>query len=416
MAQVALITHSLGLRQYGIFALTIAVVALVDKFFDLDVGRASIVFSSPHLAQSPRMAAGVFQFAYALNVVTGMVGFAVIAVSAPLIGPRLVGAHGVLLFMLYGMTLLASTGDTTSSALLQALGRYWSIVGITVFREVTRVAFVAFAVVAFHSLVVVVGLLLIHDALTGLIGILIAAHAFGRQAKTVRLFQPALREARAVRGPMLRMIFHTNLITYGRLVQAQAPTLLLGVFAGPLEVGLFKIAMAAATAIGQLTTPAWNAVMPRLSRLVAESGFPAVRQLLRQSTVLAAALLVPVASIVILFREPLLSFFGGSGAAQAGTAFVLVAIAQVVNGVLFWNGPYLYASHRARVVTAIYLPSVALMLVLVFVLTRTSGADGAAVAVLVTAVLNNVLLTIAALRALRDDGQRCVAPSSLLAT
>src|SRR5205814_662158 len=60
--QVALITHGLGLRQYGLFALVVAVVALVDKFFQLDASRVLIVFSAPYLERNLRRAAGVFQF------------------------------------------------------------------------------------------------------------------------------------------------------------------------------------------------------------------------------------------------------------------------------------------------------------------------------------------------------------------
>ena len=403
MMQVALIAHRLGLREYGRFALAVAVVALVNQFFNLDVSRTSIVFSAPHVERSPRGVAGVFQFGYLVSGVTGLLGFAVVAAVAPFAGPRLIGANGVLLLLLYGMTLLSSTGDNPSLSLLQVLGRFRAIALLTIFREAARIAFVAAGVFAFHSLVAVVALLLVHDALLGVIGVAVAARAFRRHAGTMHLWQPALAEARASRRPMLGMMFHTNLITYGRLVQAQVPTLLLGVIAGPVTVGVFKIGMAAATAIGQLTTPAWNAVMPRLARLWTNSDFAATRQLIRQSTLLAAGILVPVATIAILLRTPLLTLFGGRHAAQAGTVFALIAAGQVVNGVLFWNGPLLYASHRVRTVTLIYLPVVALMLGLVLVFGKAWNAVGVAIALLVTAVLNNALQTIAALRALRSD-------------
>jgi O-antigen/teichoic acid export membrane protein len=403
MMQITLITHELGLRQYGLFALVVAVVALVDRFFNLDVSRTSIVFVVPHLQRNLRAAAGVLQFGYLASFASGALGFAVVAGMAPFVGPRLIGSHGALLFVLYGLTLLSSTGDIPSTSLLQVLGRFRAVAGLTVFREAARIAFVAVAVFEFHSLVAVVALLLVHDALMGVVGVAVAARAFRRHAVTVSLWEPALAEAKDDRRGMLGMMFHTNLITYAQLVQAQGPTLLLGVLTGPVSVGIFKLGMAAAAAVGQLTTPAWRAVMPRLTRLWADSDFAATRQLLRQSTLLAACVLIPAAGATVLLRHPLLTLFGGHQAARAGTVFALLAAAQVLNGILFWNGPLLYASHRVRLVTAIYLPCAALMLGLVYVFFRLWGVNGAAGALLVTVVLSNWLQTVAALRALRDD-------------
>ena len=59
-----------------------------------------------------------------------------------------------------------------------------------------------------------------------------------------------------------------------------------------------------------------------------------------------------------------------------------------------------------RTVTTIYLPCVALEIGLVVAFIEIWGARGAATALLVGAVLYNVLLTVAARRALRDDERR----------
>ncbi len=402
ITQVALVAHVLGLRSYGVLALTVSFVAIVSKFFDVDVGKAVITFASRQLSDLQK-AAGVFQFGYLVDFVLGVAGFVVVAAAAPFAGPRLVGPDGSLLFLLYGLTLLASTVDTTSAALLQVLDRYPLLASLVVFREATRVIFVAVGVLVFHSLIALVALLVVHQALTGLMGVALASKAFVARSRGLRLRQPALATVRDVRRPMLSMVFQTNLITYGRLVQAQAPTLLLGIFQGPLEVGIFKIGLAGATAVGQVSDSAWNAVMPRLARLWSEERFGAMRKLIAQGTLISTAIMTLVGAFVIGFREPILRIFGGDQAAAAATVFVLCVVAQVVNGILFWNDSVLYASGRAGLVTKVFLPSVAVMLVLVVVLGREWGANGAAVAVLVTTLLNNCGLTLGALRVFRHE-------------
>ena len=200
------------------------------------------------------------------------------------------------------------------------------------------------------------------------------------------------------------MIFQTNLIGYGRLVQSQVPALLLGVFHGPLEAGIFKIGIAGATAVGQLSTPAWNAVMPRLARLWNDGRIHAIRQLIVQGSSVAFAVLAIAGALAVLFSGTLLEIFGGEDARAATTVFTLAVAAQVVNGTVFWNDAMLYTAGRASAVTKIFLPSVVVLLALTIVLGERWGANGAAVAVLVSSLLTNVGLTIAAARLLRQRG------------
>jgi O-antigen/teichoic acid export membrane protein len=396
MAQVALITHVLGLTKYGVFALTLSFVALVDRFFDVDVTKAALAFGARFMREEPRRLAGVFQFSYLIDGLLGVVGFTFVAVASPFAGPWLVGDQGTLLFLLYGMTLLASTVDSSSVALLQILDRYPTITGLVVFREATRVVLVAGALFAFRDLVALMIALVLLDAVVGFAGASLAVRAFRGRFQGHSLLRPQLSETRAIRRQMLGMVFQTNIIGYGRLAEAQAPALIVGAFGGPLEAGIFKLGMAGATAIGQLSDPAWNAIMPRLARLWSDARISDVRRLLRQATAAATAVMVIVGAVAIFLRVPILHAFGGRGAAAAATVFTLGVIGKIVNGMFFWNDSLLYAAGRARLVRQIYLPSVGVMLLLCVFLSRNIGANGAAVAVLVSAVAANVGLALAA--------------------
>jgi O-antigen/teichoic acid export membrane protein len=115
--------------------------------------------------------------------------------------------------------------------------------------------------------------------------------------------------------------------------------------------------------------------------------------------------MVIVGTIAILLRVPVLEAFGGKEAAAAATVFTLGVIGRVVNGIFFWNDSLLYAAGRARLVRQIYLPSVGVMVVLCLILSKSSGANGAALAVLVSAVLANLGLALAA-RPVLASGER----------
>jgi O-antigen/teichoic acid export membrane protein len=410
VTQVALITHVLGLRAYGVFSLTVAFVALVGRFFDVGVGTTAIAFGARYLDRDQRRRAGIYQLSYVVDFALGVGGFAVAAIAAPWAGRWLVGDEGFVLFFLYALTLLASTVDTTSVAVLQQLDRYRTITSLVVFRELTRAGAVVVAVFAFGSLTAVMALLVVQDALTGALGVRLAARAFRRQTG-LPLFRPALSTVRGIRREMFAMIFQTNLIAYGRLAQAQAPALVLGLVRGPLEVGIFKVGMAGAAAFGQLSTPAWNAVMPRLSRLWADRRVEAVRQLVVQGSVVALAVMGLAGALTIALREPILELVGGDKATAATLVFTLGVLGQIVNGVFFWNDSLLFASGRAHLVTKVFLPSVTMLLILAVPLGQTWGANGVAASVFAFGIVTNVGLTIAASQVIRSAEESEETPS-----
>ena len=277
--------------------------------------------------------------------------------------------------MLYGLTLIASTVDDTSTSLLRLLGRFKLISLYNIAREAARLVIVAAALVAFHSLIAVAIALVVHDVLAAGGIATLSSSIFARYTnRKVRIRQPALKAAREVRRPMLVMVFNMNIVTYGRLVQAQAPTLLLGVYSTATEVGIFKVATAVAAAVGTLYLPAWNAVMPRLSQLWVRRDIRAIRGLIRQGTKIAFLFLGTAGLLAIVFRSPLLTIFGSSKATAGGAVLAISVLTQVINGTTFWNDSLLYAMGRSGLVTAIYVPGLLILLPFLLVMLPAWGA------------------------------------------
>jgi O-antigen/teichoic acid export membrane protein len=401
MVQIALITHLLGLAEYGIFALAVAFVDVVGRFFNLQVGDAAIAFASTKLEGEPRAAAGIFQIAYLAEIASGVVAFGVVAALAPFFAQALVGDDGPTLVVLYGLTLVATTVAATSLSLLRLLGRFGTILRLTALREVLRVIALATVLVVFGTLESVAVALVLLEAMVTVLGLAAAARAFTSGSGGVRLGTPALRAVGELRRPMLGMMFHTNLVTYAKLVAAQGPTLLLGALRPPVEVGAYKVATAIASAFGKPADPAWAAVMPRLSRLWAAGRASEIRRLVLQASTIALAGLTALALIATVLREPLLRLFGGGAATVAADILVIAVAAKVVNGVVFWNTPLLYSARRAAVASRAYVVSAAVLAPMLYLFIDAWGGLGAAVALLVFTVQLNVLLTVSAVRTTR---------------
>jgi O-antigen/teichoic acid export membrane protein len=406
LAQIALITGTLGLHDYGRLALTMGFVVLVGQFFDVRVGAAATTFGARMLRTDSRRAAGIVQMSYLIDLSTGVVGFVVVAALAPVVGPGLIGHGGTTLILLYALTLLVSTVDESAITVLRLLDRFRLIATYTIPIEVVRIGLVAGALAAFHSLPAVLIALVVYQALTGLINVIAATSVF-RRATGERVTKPALELVRDQRRGMLRMIFHTNVVSYARIAQVQLPTLVVGTIAGATEVGLYKVGMAAAAAVGRIADPAYVALLPRLSRLWAAGRREDVRRLIERASLVSVPAMAVAVTGLILLRSPILELLGGGRSALgAGTVVVLAGLAQAVNGALFWNQGLLFVTERSRLVARLALLGMAIQLTLLVPLVEAWGANGAAVSFIASMTITNVAAAWLGLRELSRAAPR----------
>ena len=409
--QIALITHILGLDEYGVFAIVVSTVDLVARLFDFQVGQMTTAFAADSLKSNPRRALGVAQFSYLVDLGAGVVGFLVIAAIAPIAAAYLVPGESWALFVLYGLTVLATTTETTSIALLQLSGRFGAILRLTVGREFMRFALVLLALLATHSIAgVIVALLVMEVVMAVLWGF--AADRAMRERLGYGLALRSLSATRGLRREMARMVVHTNVVSYVKVLAAQGPTLLLGAMRTPADAGLFKIGTSIAAIVGKPADPAWAAVLPRLAKLRAAGRRSEMEALIRQASIGAFLLMCALGVVAIVLRDPLLRIVGGPEAVAAGTVLVLSVLARVVNGTLFWNSPLLYALKRADTASRVFVGASFVFVPALILFIDRWGANGAAAALLVWNVVVNAGLTVGALRAMRLVTPSSASPSA----
>jgi O-antigen/teichoic acid export membrane protein len=415
LIQLALIAHMLGVTQLGKLSLVMSFVVLVGQFFDVRVGTASTTFGARRFHEADfRGAAGVFQLSYLMDAATGVLGFAVVAALAPVVGPHLVHNDGTNLILLFAVTLLVSTVDETSLTILRVLDRFRLIAAYTVVLQALRIAFVVAALMISRSLTAVLVALIFCDVAAAIANAAFAAIAFRRSSGLsirARALGAFLEKRR-----MLRMMFHTNLVSYARLAQVQLPTLLVGSLSGVTQAGVYRIGTAAGNMIGRLADPAYAAVLPRLARLWAAAKKAEIRRLVGRATLIALLVMVVALTLLVIYRELVLRLLGGHAALASGTVLVLAGIAQAVDGVLFWNVGLLFAAGRSRRVSRIVLGGTALQIALLVPLTIAYEASGAAIAFCVTTILTNLVLAAFAISALVESGSTPDLGAARLAT
>lgn len=401
--QIALITHFLGLGVFGVFSIVVSFVDLIGRLFNFQTGQMTMAFAADTLRSDSRRTFGIAQFAYVIDGVAGVLAFLVVCAAAPFAATALLGAtdYGAGLFILYSVIMLLTTAEPTSIALLQLSGRFGMITRLTLIREALRFSLVLAALLITDSLYAVVAALVSMEAAMAVLWTTSATRAASTHLGGGSLWTPALDATKGMRRQMAGTVFHTNVISYVKILAAQGPTLLLGAMTSPVEVGAFKIGTSIGAIVGKLADPAWAAVLPRFAKLRAAGRRAEIRGLIRQTSLGALIATSALGIVAIVFRDPLLRLFGGEEALAAAPVLVLAVVGRIVNSTLFWNSPLLYALKRAGTASAVFVGTSVVFTPVLVICTYSWGATGTAAALLFWTVAANAGLSIAAIRALR---------------
>lgn len=403
LVQIVLITHTFGISEYGRFAVVVAIVDLVGGCFNLRVSYAATTFGARWLANDARVAVGVFQYSFIIDLATTFAAVLLLVVLAFVAGTQLVGAGSTDLILVFAFSLIGPALSRASFVILRLLDRFALIATYQWVLELGRVALILLAIWLFDSLFAVVVAVTVALLAAGAINIAVAARVFCR-AHDLRLTQPHLSKLeRTERRAILKMMFHTLTISYSQVVQKQLPTVLLGAIAGTAQTGLYKIGMAAATILGQLIAPATNALLPRLARLWTAGRVTELRRLVARASVISAAAMGVAFATVVVFQDPILRLLGGGPQGEAAsTVLLLGAASQALYGLVFWRSVLLYAADRTGAMSVVYVSGAGVHILTMLILVPTYGASGAALAALISQVIVSVWLTSVALRTLRS--------------
>ncbi len=187
-------------------------------------------------------------------------------------------------------------------------------------------------------------------------------------------FRPALWRARwrfasGVGGVSLLglMLSHTDKLILSRLL--------------PLgEFGSYALAGLAASSLYIVIVPIFAGIFPRFSQLAAAGDPGSVRELYHQCSQLLSVLVLPPALALVLYSREVMILWTGNPdtAVQTSGLVALLACGVALNGLV--HAPYaLQLAHGwTRLALLVNAGAIALVIPLLLVLTRTRGAQGAA--------------------------------------
>jgi O-antigen/teichoic acid export membrane protein len=387
--------RALGPGPYGAVVLAVSATSLVATFLDLTLEEAVVHHGARRVAAGDLAGLrGLLRTALGLDIAIGVViSGLLLAFAEPLAGLTSRDRVDPTLFRLAALATLAATVDGTTGAVLLIARRTelraWSMAGTNLVRLLC--VWIAVAVGGGPA-AILVAFTLAAGVGTLVQGWLSWHFGWKRWLRSATLAtpeeeqRPSRGERRAWSRTLLSFGIHTSLATSVGAVNRNIVALFLGRLPGRTAVGLFDAAMLPVSIAGLAAGPVKLVLMPEQAWLWARGKRDRLRRMIRGYTIVGLAIGV-AGAIAGWFMLPWLirALYSERFASAVGPGRILL-VAAVVTLATGWTKTLAGAVGRPQVRTAVSVLELALLVGLLAALAGR-GAEGAAVAVSVTAVV-----------------------------
>ena len=385
----------LGVREFGIYVTALAAVGFFQVLLDLTVEEPLTKFGFRYVVgEEWGKLRRLFVRALQIKFAGGVLAALALALLAP-VADTIFGAEGLAVPLLVGalMPLVQATENVGATALLLR-GRYDLRGAYQTFAMALRLT--AIAIAAPYGVTETLAAMVVAQAIATVAVSVVGLVAFRRFPAAPS--RPLGEDRREVISFTLASSVGTGVVS----LRTTLVPLILGIVAGPTQVGLFRIAQTPQTGLSAASSPARLILLTDQTRAWERGRQRSVLRGLRSYTLVAVGLMVVAVPLLLLAMPWLVETVFGSEYAGSVDAARIVLVAGAMQFALGWSKslPVTIGRPRLRIVThgleaLVVIPLVAL-------LGADWGATGAAIGVLVATLVYAVAWGVAIAR-LRVD-------------
>jgi O-antigen/teichoic acid export membrane protein len=178
----------------------------------------------------------------------------------------------------------------------------------------------------------------------------------------------------------LEFLVSNNLDSSIRMISRQLDVLLVGLFLGQAQAGIYRLAIQLSGFATRFTDPLYNILLPEFSKLVSAQNYSALSSLMKRVTFLAAALFVLGYLLISLFGEPVIGLLFGESYRGVFNVLLIYLLAIGLATVFITIVPFLHAHGMARTCLKAQTYSTVLYCLALVPLVYFGGLYGAAIA------------------------------------
>ncbi|KMS57456.1 polysaccharide biosynthesis protein [Sphingobium cupriresistens LL01] len=404
LAYLAIVTRTLGVADFGRFALVLSAANVIKTLVSFDSWQIVVRYGQPHVTDGNGDALNrVLRFCILIDLASavagGLIAAAIILLFGDLLGldSRMGGPDMGWQVWAFCMVMMI-TIRSSPTGILRLFDRFDSAAFAETMIPVGRMigAGVALAVMPDIS------------------GFLIA-WAFAELLCAISYWYLALKvgrgrignwrtgralDARRENPGIIGFLTATNLQTSLSSIGQQVAVLIVGGFVGPMGAGLYRLANQLANSLTKISSLLSRSIFVELSRTNTH-GKDALGALFRRTNRLALVAGAVIIGLIVTIGHPLLGLIAGKDFVPAYPLLLLLGIAACIDLVGVSYRPLLMATDRAGLSLRITFVSTLLLLGLQSALLPLYGTRGAAMANVAAALAGFAMMGLASRRAMR---------------
>ncbi|MEK7342826.1 MAG: oligosaccharide flippase family protein [Pseudomonadota bacterium] len=397
LAYLAIVTRTLGVADFGRFALVLSAAQVIKTLVSFDSWQIVVRYGQPHLAAGNGDALNrVLRFCILIDLASAVAGGAIAAAILLFFGDMLDVGPGMALQVWIFCMVMMVTIRSSPTGVLRLFDRFDSAALAETMVPVGRMIGAVLALVFAPG---ITGFLIAWGAAE----LLCAISYWYLALKVGRGRIGHWRAGRALDAPrenpgIVGFLTATNLQTSLASIGQQVAVLIVGGFVGPAGAGLYRLANQLANSLTKISSLLSRSIFVELSR-TSTHGTEALGALFRRTNRLALAAGAVIILLIVAIGHPLLGLIAGREFLPAYPLLLMLGIAACIDLIGVSYRPLLMATDRAGLSLRITFVSTLLLLGLQAALLPLYGTKGAAMANIVAALAGFALMGLASRRA-----------------
>ena len=377
--ETVVLARHFGRTTYGVYLLVIAYPEAVQLFLDFRTREALTRYLGGYLARDEkRKAIAVVKLLWLVDLGVVTLAFAIVFVTAPLVAPHLTDdPSSTELMRVYGVAMLLGGLDATAGSIIRVFDRF-------------RLSFLVGTGSTLLRLLIIVGLVVGGAGLEGIIvgrvvsevaaTIIIGSAAFMLLKRTLWAQRRSrIQVLRGQRREIFQFLLHMNVQGSIRAAASKLDVIAVGLLGGPGTASLYKVGVQFGSSPLLFSDPLFSALYPQFVRLQALGEYARIRSIGKRATIALGVVALPVAILLAVWSESIVTFLVGPSFSDAWLPMVIVLFGVLPAVLLFWGRAAMLAFGDAMSATKIIGVSLIVQFSLLLTLVRPFGATGAAI-------------------------------------
>lgn len=391
--QTVIIARMAGAAEYGLLVLIIAYVGILYVICSFQFWETVVKYVGSFWEEGDKQrTAAMIKASYIVDTSSGFVAFLISILTAGLMNEYFIKSPGAeLLIKLFSISLLIDTTNYTSDAILRVFNKYKSISFVLSITNLFRLILVAIALYMKLGLQEII-YAYIAASVVGICTRIFIVNTTLRQNGMADWWSSDLSLIKDSWKGITWFIANSSIAKTLTLASDNyLGVMILGYFAGNEATGLYKVARNCTTIIKRFMDPVYEAIYPDLVNISQLNKIDEFWDFIKSSTKTLVMVSTPVAIVLMLFAEFIISLIFGDEYLPAADALRVVTIAIMISQLSFWNSPALLALGRPGLRTVIRACTTVVYLGALFTLVPRYSYNGAAFSFLTYATIVTIV-------------------------